>query len=242
MFDFTHATATHPRLVEQFHRWLKDTLHGRAAAIYWYDHLPWVMLGICAAFLEYSDFPPAEAVFCSQLVLPSQYVDDTTEFPLLSFLQELQNTTVGHSLPPVPHNFHWLLQLCQRDCCWPILLLVHRDALASLYNGPFRILERSTYFFLLQIGDQTDKVSTFTLKLAQTSADTGSAKQLRMGHPAVQAPPSRPAQAVPTPRHCVEPQWKGSFQLPPAEATHKTSTPASWGCTHSSQLPNRLNL
>jgi hypothetical protein len=63
------------------------------------------MLGICAAFLEYSDFSPTEAVFCSQLVLPSQYVDDTTESPSPSFLEELQNTTAGHSPPPVPHNF-----------------------------------------------------------------------------------------------------------------------------------------
>jgi hypothetical protein len=40
---------------------------------------------------------------------------------------------------------HWLLQLCQRDCCWPILLLVHHNALAPPYSGPafsFHLLRR----------------------------------------------------------------------------------------------------
>ncbi len=113
-------------------------------------------LGICAAFPEYSDFSPAEAVFCSQLVLPSQYVDDTTESPLPSFLEE-QTPWRATPYRQCHTIFHWLLQLCQRYCCWPILLLVYRDSLAPLYNGPFRILERSTYLFLLQIRDRLTK-------------------------------------------------------------------------------------
>jgi hypothetical protein len=56
--------------VERFHRRLKDALRARSAAADWADHLPWVMLGIRAAFREDSDFTPAEAVFGSQLVLP----------------------------------------------------------------------------------------------------------------------------------------------------------------------------
>ncbi len=104
--------------------------------------------------------------------------------PFLRSCGTLRRVTPYHHCPTI---FHCLLQLCQRDCCWPILLLVHREALAPLYNGPCRILEWSTYFFLLQIGDQTDKVSMLTLKPAQTSADTGSAKQLCRGHPAAQA-------------------------------------------------------
>ncbi len=62
------TTAYHPqsnRLVEWFHRWLKDALRSRAAAADWHDHLPWVMLGMRASFREDSKFSPAEAVFCS---------------------------------------------------------------------------------------------------------------------------------------------------------------------------------
>ncbi len=47
LLNISHSPTTvyHPQsngLVEQFHRWLKDTLLGRAADIYWCDHLPWV--------------------------------------------------------------------------------------------------------------------------------------------------------------------------------------------------------
>ncbi len=51
-------TVYHPqsnRLVERFHRRLKDPLRSRVAAADWHDHLPWVMLGIRASFREDSE-------------------------------------------------------------------------------------------------------------------------------------------------------------------------------------------
>ena len=53
------------RLVERFHRRLKDALRSQAAAADWHDHLPWVMLGIRASFREDNEFSPAEAIFGS---------------------------------------------------------------------------------------------------------------------------------------------------------------------------------
>ncbi len=42
--------------------------------------------------------------------------------------------------------------------------------LSPIYDGPYRVLERSTHFFLLEIGDRTDKVSTLRLKAARYGA------------------------------------------------------------------------
>jgi hypothetical protein len=56
-------------------------------------------------------------------------------------------------------------------------------------DGPYRVLERSTHFFLLEIGDRTDKFSMLHLKAARTPADTEPAKPPRRGHPVAQAPP-----------------------------------------------------
>jgi hypothetical protein len=46
-------------------------------------------------------------------------------------------------------------------------VLVRRDGaqplLSPIYDGPYRVLERSTHFFLLEMGDRTDKVSTLRL-------------------------------------------------------------------------------
>ncbi len=56
-------------------------MRARAAAANWCDHLPWVMLGIRAAFREDSDF-----------LLQSYVGLSTAESLLPSFLGELQTT------------------------------------------------------------------------------------------------------------------------------------------------------
>jgi hypothetical protein len=86
-------------LVVRFHRRLKDALQSRAANADWYDHLPWVLLGIRTAFREDSKFSPAEAVYGSQLVLPGQFIN-TAESPSPSFLRELHTTMTGRPPPP----------------------------------------------------------------------------------------------------------------------------------------------
>jgi hypothetical protein len=40
------------------------------------------------------------------------------------------------------------------------------ESCGPVYDGPYRVLERSTHFFLLEMGDRTDKVSTLRLKAA----------------------------------------------------------------------------
>jgi hypothetical protein len=61
------------------------------------------MLAVQAAFHEDNDFSPAEALFCSQLVLPGRFVN-TYESQSPSFLEELQTAMAGRSPPPTRHN------------------------------------------------------------------------------------------------------------------------------------------
>jgi hypothetical protein len=79
-------------------------------------------VGVRAAFQEDREFSPAEAVFGTQLVLPGQFANNA-ESPSPSFLEEL-------FLHPGPGP----------------------GPLAPVYDGHYRVLERSTHFFLLQIG------------------------------------------------------------------------------------------
>jgi transposase InsO family protein len=67
------TTAYHPQskgTVERFHRRLKDALRARCAVTNWVNHLPWVLLGLCAAAREDDGSIPAQAVFGSPLILP----------------------------------------------------------------------------------------------------------------------------------------------------------------------------
>ena len=69
------TTAYHPEgngLVEHFHRRLKGALRARCAGPDWFDHLPWVMLGLRAATREDNAISPSQAVFGSTVCLSGQ--------------------------------------------------------------------------------------------------------------------------------------------------------------------------
>jgi hypothetical protein len=187
------TTAYHPQsngLVERFHRQLKDALRSRFAAADWHDHLPWVMLGFRASFRKDSEFSLAETVFGSQLILPGQFIN-TAESP--SFLIDLQTTMTGPPPPPLArHNASPAPSKLPEELLLARFVLVRRDdvqpPLSPIYDGPYRVLERSTHFFLLEMGDRTDKVSTLCLKAAR---GYGASKAAGRGRPVAQAPPVR---------------------------------------------------
>ncbi len=121
-------------------------------------------------------------------------------------------------------------------------VLVRRDGaqlpLSPIYDGPYRVPKRSTHFFLLEIGNRTDKASTLSLKAAQTPAKTEPAKPSRRGRPVAQAPPVR----------ALLPNQRGrprqvTFSLPPTTPpTTSSSSSASGRPLRTARPPNRLNL
>jgi hypothetical protein len=151
-----------------------------------------------ATFHEDSNFLPAEAVFGSQLVLPGQFVSSVES---LSPSEDQQNAMASRSPPPLRHNSALAPTALPKELLLARFVLICRDVgqppSAPIYDSPFRVLEWSTHLFLLQIGDRTDRVSTLSLKLARTPADTEPAQPLRRERPVAQAPPDR---APPLPR------------------------------------------
>jgi hypothetical protein len=200
-----------------------------------------VLLGIRTPFREDSEFLPAEAVYSSQLALPGQFIN-TAELPSPSFLRELQTTMTGRPPLPAQHNAAPALSALPEDLLLARFVLVRGDGaqppLSPIYDGPYRVLERSTHFFLLEMGDRTDKVSTLRLKAASTPADREPTKPLRRGRPVAQAPPvcAPPRKQRGRPRQVT-------FSLPPT--TPPTTTSASSASGHplrTARPPNRLNL
>ena len=77
-------TAYHPQsngMVERFHRQLKASLSARLTGPNWVSQLPWVLLGVRAAHKEDVGASPAELVYGTELHLPGQFRNTTTDSP-----------------------------------------------------------------------------------------------------------------------------------------------------------------
>ncbi len=78
----------------------------------------------------------------------------------------------GRPPPPTRHNSAPAPSTLPEELLLARFVLVRRDGagplLSPFYDGPYQVLERSTHFFLLEMGERTDKVSTLRLKAART--------------------------------------------------------------------------
>ena len=86
------TTAYHPqanRMVERYHRQLKDALRACLAGAYWYHHLPWVLLGLHSALKEDYAVSSVEMVYGSPITLPGQFLD-APDPPNKEFIQNIK--------------------------------------------------------------------------------------------------------------------------------------------------------
>ena len=157
------TTAYHPEgngLVERFHRCLKDALRACCASPDWFDHLPWVMLGLRAAAREDNTISPSQAVFGSTVCLPGQ-LSLETELDLNKFLTKMKATLSGTET--VNSRFNTAANKIPAAVLPQALLdashvLVCQDGhvppLALLYNGPYAVLQCSLHTFTILMGDK----------------------------------------------------------------------------------------
>ena len=177
LLNITHqpTTAYHPQsngLVERLHRRLKDALRARAATTDWFYHLPWILLSFRTTPTEDSNISPAQIVYGTDLILPSQLSTDPlhafsplppTLFSPFHFFPSSPAQHHVSSPPPPPLSIPLSLQTASH-------VFIRRDAaappLAPRYSGPFQVLSRSPTHFTLQIGSRQDVVSVHRLKPA----------------------------------------------------------------------------
>ena len=178
------TTAYHPMangLVERFHRSLKNSLRSRLAGSNWVSHLPWVMLGLRTAPREESGVSVAQNVFATPLSLTSQFLSDE------SFGELLRRRIAGMPAVPVKHNREAASSLLKElDSTKHIFIRTDSLVVPPLeprYQGPFLVLEKKPDYFVVQMGDRTEKVNLQRLKPAYITDDVPLALPPRRGRP-----------------------------------------------------------
>jgi len=172
--QLSFTTAYHPisnGLVERMHRQLKAALMARCSGSDWYQQLPWVLLGMRSAIKEDLEASSAELVYGTPLTLPGELVSpiNRPQHPS-EFLSELRQTV--RNLAPVKMSnhghervVHVPKQLAASDFVF-VRVDARRSPLQPPYVGPFRIMQRRTKSYKLDIAGRADVISIDRLKPA----------------------------------------------------------------------------
>lgn len=173
------TTAYHPcanGLVERFHRSLKTSLSTRLDVHNWVDNLPLILLSLRNTLKTDLGCSSAELVFGMPLSLPGQYFNvqqKPSPTSPSSFVQELRQRMARLAYTPprqqptntyVPNN----LEKCD-------FVFVRNDAvkrpLTPSYQGPFKVLKRSSKHLTIMRNKGKDTVSIDRIKPARLEED-----------------------------------------------------------------------
>jgi transposase InsO family protein len=180
------TTAYHPQsngMIERAHRQIKDALRARLAGTQWFDHLPWVLLGLRSSPKEDSGLSSAEMIFGAPLSLPGELLT-AAEPPLAAFMKSLKEVS---PLPTRPLSYAEVAAGPRSDLLSAEHVYVRRGGvlppLSPQYMGPYAVLQRRPKFFLLKIGDRQEAVSVDRLKPHLGKAEVLPAPPPRRGRP-----------------------------------------------------------
>ena len=169
----TNTTAYHPQangLVERMHRQLKASLMARSSGS-WMDDLPVVLLGIRTSWRTELDCSPSDLVYGMTVNVPGAFLEPVNreELPSSDFVQdlyrtmrEIEPTQMSHHSSPktnVPQSLETSSFVYVREDAV-------RHPLVRPYSGPFKILEKTAKYFVIERKGKPDKITVDHLKPA----------------------------------------------------------------------------
>ena len=177
------TTAYHPQangMVERIHRTLKAAIAARGGALAWADHLPWVLLGMRAAPREETGVSAGEATLQHQLVVPGQLPPPQRQ-PDVEFVPEPPPAVI----PSTRREYAQVVKTSPLDQAdW---VYVRRGAqgrpMADAWSGPFKVLEKASKAWKLQMGPRVEIVSRDRLQPHLGSVEPEAARPPTRGRP-----------------------------------------------------------
>lgn len=169
------TTAYHPQsngLIERFHRRLKDALraHSEFDPHNWLDKIPFILLSIRSSLRDDATVSPAQALFGTDLSLPSDillpYAHDET-LDVSEYSKKL--TSYMQFVPPAVSRMQRLNGKVDRNLFTCTHVFVRNNSKHSLqqnYRGPYKVISRTDKYFTLQLPSGEDVVSIDRLKTA----------------------------------------------------------------------------
>ena len=150
---------------------MKVSLRARLAGFDCFHHLPLVLLGLRNVPRDDSAVSAAEVLFGTPLTLPGEFLN-IPEVPSVEYLQRIQQILKNIPVSPPHHSVLNPEPGAENKIPTKLLSCSHvfvredtsKPPLASLYRGSYLVLNRSSKFFLLQVGSKTDSVSVDRLK------------------------------------------------------------------------------
>lgn len=163
----------------------------------WADSLPLVLLGIRTAFKEDLGCTCAELVYGTMLRLPGEFFTDT-HMPIEHgpYVTQLKSTMQRLKAVPPRQPRRRKTHVSDDLSMCPYVFVRHdavRKPLQPPYDGPYRVLKRSTKHFTIDRSGQQEVVSIDRLKPARLESELPTPQPQLLSHqstslPAPQAP------------------------------------------------------
>nr|CDS28529.2 gag pol polyprotein [Hymenolepis microstoma] len=168
------TTAYHPEangLVERFHRQLKSAIIATSSNLNWAERLPIILLSLRTMVKEDLGCCPAELVFGTTIRLPGEmfvHSQDRTLTDPASHCAQLKEHF--RSVLPTPPRQNNKPTYIHKDLSTSPLVFVRVDTvkkpLQPPYDGPYKVLQRKSKYFILDRNGTKDSVSIDRLKPA----------------------------------------------------------------------------